>query len=88
MPQETEAKSDIEHFLPLPVMRLTVDIIDQASGTILTSSTRVVPDLTAAWVMTIADLHHDGPANMCTNIIEEVCRDDCKAHTGQQGILQ
>ncbi len=88
MPQETEAKSDIEHFLPLPVMRLTIDIIDQASGTILTSSTRVVPDLTAAWVMTVADLHHDEPANLCVNIVDDVAHADEEAHTGQQGILQ
>ncbi len=85
---QTEQETEPERYLPLPVMRLTIDIIDQASGTILTSSNRVVPDLTAAWIMTVADLHHDEPANLCVNIVDDVAHADEEAHTGQQGILQ
>ena len=40
--------------LPLPVMRLTIDIIDQASGTMLDQQ-QSLADLTAAWIMTVAD---------------------------------
>jgi hypothetical protein len=35
-------------------MRLTIDIIDQASGTMLDQQ-QSLADLTAAWIMTVAD---------------------------------
>ncbi len=77
-----KTETETERFLPLPSMRLTIEVVGYGS------STMTLPDDAAAWIMEIADTLHTTPAALCGSMVTDVTRADREAHQGEANLLQ
>ncbi len=71
-----------ERFIPLPAMRLTIEIVGYSSSSV------TLPDDVAAWLVEVADMAHCQPATLCGSVLTDVSREDRMAHGQEPSVLQ